>query len=241
MAEYRHQIIFLSSDKLVLRKSSIALILILLFAYLGYALKPRAVIYEQSKYGLSENIPKTFGKWKSDESISPVLLDPETDAVVKSIYSDTVSRTYIDDEGHRIMLAVAYGNRQTTRLKTHRQEVCYTAQGFNVTNITDSSISILGKRIPTTRMLASKSKRIEPVIYWFTMGDSAVQGHIQRLMVQLEYAMSGEITDGYLVRVSSNLDNDKNTYLIYDKFLNELFASMPATFTKRLIGIRENN
>lgn len=218
------------------RKTLVVVILLLLAAVMGNLLKPKAAIYEQSKFGLSENIPQSFGSWSVDNSVVPVVLDPSTAEAVQAIYSDTLSRTYVHADGTRIMLSIAYGNRQTTKLKTHRQEVCYGSQGFTISKLTHTKENIRGVEIPATRLIATKGYRSEPLIYWFTMGDSVVQGHIERLLVQLKYAVSGEIPEGYLVRVSSISDDAGSAYSNQLKFLNELFAETPNLMVGRLIG-----
>lgn len=218
------------------KKTFTVLTLLLLAAVMGNLLKPKAVIYDQSKFGLSENIPQSFGGWSVDNSVVPVVLDPSTAEAVTAIYSDTLSRTYVHADGTRIMLSIAYGNQQTTKLKTHRQEVCYGAQGFTISSLTHTNENILGVEIPATRLIAIKGSRSEPLIYWFTMGDSVVQGHIERLLVQLKYAVSGEIPEGYLVRVSSISEDAGAAYSNQLKFLNELLAETPNFMVGRLIG-----
>jgi EpsI family protein len=218
------------------KKTFAVLILLLLAAAMGNLLKPKAVIYEQNKFGLSENIPQSFGGWSVDTSVIPVVLDPSTAEAVTAIYSDTLSRTYVHTDGTRIMLSIAYGNQQTTKLKTHRQEVCYGSQGFTISELTHNKEKIRGVEIPATRLIATKGSRTEPLIYWFTMGDSVVQGHIERLFVQLKYAVSGEIPEGYLVRVSSISEDAGAAYSKQLEFLNELFAETPTFMVRRLIG-----
>ena len=223
-----------------MKRPMLILALMILSAALGHGLKPSPVKHDPIKFSLIENIPKHFGKWYVDESEVPVALDPATQEAVATVYSETVSRSYTDGSGNRMMLAVAYGNRQTTRLKTHRQEVCYSSQGFSISNIEQVPINILGSEIPATRLVAEKGERVEPMTYWFTMGDQVVQGHIQRFLVQLSYAVTGEIPDGYLVRVSSISRNGRDAYPSQDQFVNELLAAMPSALVERLIGSRKD-
>jgi EpsI family protein len=57
------------------------------------------------------------------------------------------------------------------------------------------------------RLFTSKGSREEPLTYWFTVGDRAVQGWNARL-VELSYTLTGQIPDGLLFRVSS-IDADQ--------------------------------
>src|SRR6185369_6497094 len=119
------------------------------------------------------------------------------------LYGQVVARTYVNSQGERMMLTVAYGGDQSDALKAHRQEVCYRAQGFDVSRIESARVKAAGRDVPVTRMFAVRGERAEPVTYWFTMGDRVVRGRLERLRVQVESGLAGRIPDGMLVRVSS--------------------------------------
>src|SRR5205814_1223827 len=105
--------------------------------------------------------------------------------------------------GERVMLTIAHGGDQSDALKAHRQEICYAAQGFEIHGLEHGNAAIAGRVIPVTRFVGIERDRVEPVTYWFTMGDRVVLGRAQRLRVQLASGLAGRIPDGMLVRVSS--------------------------------------
>src|SRR5258708_10586048 len=78
---------------------------------------------------LDSMVPPAFGDWSIDPAIVPVAPPPEAQAKLERIYSQTVSRTYVNSGGEHMMLTVAYGGDQNDALKAHRPEVCYTARG----------------------------------------------------------------------------------------------------------------
>jgi hypothetical protein len=82
----------------------------LLAALGGVMLKPTNLIADQKPtINLETMIPKQFSEWKIDESIIPLQADPERKALLNKLYNQTLSRTYINQRGDRVMLAIAYG------------------------------------------------------------------------------------------------------------------------------------
>ena len=97
------------------------------------ALTPtKKIADQQEKIDLEIMIPTRFGDWRIDKSIIPLQVDAETQAMLDKIYNQTLSRTYVNSLGERIMLSVAYGGDQSDNLAVHKPEVCYYAQGFEV-------------------------------------------------------------------------------------------------------------
>jgi exosortase B len=185
---------------------------------------------------LESMVPKAFGDWSIDPTIVPIAPTADVQAKLDRIYNQTVSRTYVNAAGDYIMLTVAYGGDQSDALKAHRQEVCYTAQGFAIHDLHAGSVAAQGKSIPVTRMLAVRDDRSEPVTYWFTMGDRVVRGRFERLAMQLREGFAGRIPDGMLVRVSSISTDPAKAYAAQQAFVAELLAAMPAADRVRLAG-----
>jgi len=181
-------------------------------------------------------VPEAFGDWSIDPSIVPVAPTADVKSKLERIYNQTVSRTYVNSAGEYMMLTVAYGGDQSDALKAHRQEVCYTAQGFTIHGLHSDSLAVQGNRIPVTRMLAVRDDRSEPVTYWFTMGDRVVRGRAERLAMQLREGFRGRIPDGMLVRVSSISGDTGAAYGAQQAFIAQLLAAMPAEQRVRLAG-----
>jgi len=135
-----------------------------------------------------------------------------------------------------MMVTVAYGGDQSDALKAHRQEVCYTAQGFTVHDLHGGELATKGGSIPVTRMVAVREERIEPVTYWFTMGDRVVRGRVERLTMQLREGFAGRIPDGMLVRVSSISADAPAAFAAQQAFVTQLLSAMPADHRARVAG-----
>jgi EpsI family protein len=185
---------------------------------------------------LESMVPQAFGDWSIDPTIVPIAPTADVQAKLDRIYSQTVSRTYVNSAGEHMMLTVAYGGDQSDALKAHRQEVCYTAQGFSISDLHHDALAVQGGAIPVTRMLAVRDERSEPVTYWFTMGDRVVRGRVERLATQLREGFAGRIPDGMLVRVSSISPDAPSAYAAQQSFIAALLAAMPSTDRARLAG-----
>ena len=129
---------------------------------------------------LETMIPKQFGEWREEPQRIVQVVDPQTQELLDKLYSETLSRTYVNASGYRIMLSLAYGSDQRGALQAHKPEVCYPAQGFTLHRSEASQLATPFGAIPAQRLFTSKGPREEPVTYWFTMGDSAVGGVTRR-------------------------------------------------------------
>jgi EpsI family protein len=188
------------------------------------------------KIQLERMVPAAFGAWKVDPNVVQVAPSTDVQTSLNKLYDQIVSRTYVNNRGERIMLTIAYGGNQNDSLKAHRQEVCYSSQGFKISHLVQTTLEIGNSAIPVTRMLAVQGNRSEPVTYWFTMGDRVVLGRFERLMVQLKYGLSGEIPDGMLVRVSNLAAEPEVAYRAHLDFVHELIASMKKEDAGHLLG-----
>jgi EpsI family protein len=218
-------------------RTIVLLVMMLGASFASIALTPTKRLSDSTqRIDLESVIPLAFADWKHDPSVTPIKPTPEQKETIDQIYDQIVTRTYIDSQGRRVMLSVAYGSAQTRSMRAHRQEVCYAAQGFQINQLQDSILNISGVQVPVTRMVAVQGGRIEPVTYWFTMGDSLVRSYVDRQIAQLKYAFSGFIPDGYLFRVSTiGLDVD-DAYVSQLEFSSQFMNAVTPELRKKLLG-----
>lgn len=191
---------------------------------------------EQAKIDLESVFPRQFGQWRVDDQTPTLLVSPDQQALLNRIYNQTLSRTYVNDRGDRIMLAVAYGGDQSDGTRAHRPEVCYPAQGFEILSDSLGTVSVGTHRIPARRLVAKLGSRIEPITYWVTVGDHIALSGTQQKLAQLTFTMRGLIPDGMLVRVST-IDSDYGrAYAQQQAFLDELAAALPDAHRDRILG-----
>lgn len=185
---------------------------------------------------LETAVPRSFDEWTIDPSVVPIPPSPDQAAAISQIYDEVLSRTYVDPAGRRVMLSITYGSRQNQQMRAHRQEVCYRAQGFKVTELVRLGLPVAGRSVPSARMVATSGSRVEPVTYWFTMGDYAAMSYLDRELVQLRYALQGLIPDGYLVRVSDLSADPARSFETHLRFANALMEALQPELRERLTG-----
>ncbi|MDP2822674.1 MAG: EpsI family protein, partial [Sulfuritalea sp.] len=186
---------------------------------------------------LEAMVPKQFVGWREDPQAVSRVVNPQTKELLDKLYKQILTRTYVNAEGYRIMLTIAYGDDQRGDLQAHKPEVCYPAQGFTLQSLTSAVLTTQYGSIPATRLLATMGPRNEPVTYWFTVGDSAIQSALQKRIVEFRYGLTGQIPDGMLFRVSSIDGNQARAYGYQEQFVAQLLESVSPTDRIRLSGL----
>lgn len=207
-------------------------------AGLALALTPRVKMADQGpKISLEAMIPKQFGEWKLDETIAPLVVSPDVEAQLNSIYSQTLSRNYINSKGERVMLSIAYGDNQSRSMSVvHRPEVCYATQGFQIGGMSKDFINTGGTKLPVMKLVATQGQRIEPITYWIMMGDSVVRGNLELGFARLKYGLTGKIPSGILIRVSTISANESRSYRTQEQFVRDMLGAVPTQYRKVLRG-----
>jgi EpsI family protein len=201
------------------------------------ALTPKQhVASASSQFSLEAMVPKRFGGWTVDDTIVPLKPDPEQQTVLEKIYDQTLSRTYVNAQGERVMLSIAYGGDQSKALQLHLPEVCYVAQGFQMLDERSDALATGFGKLPVKRLVARQGQRNEPITYWITIGDRAVMSGIQQKLQRMAYGLSGKIPDGMLVRVSTIQASETEAFRLQDRFVADMLGVMAPKDRVRLLG-----
>ena len=218
-------------------RNLLLLALMLAASGLAIAMRPTHKIADQeSRVDLERVIPRTFGPWQEEKQSSVQIVDPEQKKMLDQIYSQMLSRTYVNAKGYRIMLSLAYGNDQTRDMQVHRPEVCYVAQGFQVGGGQKIELKVNGYSIPAMQLETRLEKRIEPVTYWVRVGSEIARGNIELGLARISYGIRGQIADGLLFRVSSIDGDAASAYAEQEEFVDELIKAMPLEARPAIIG-----
>lgn len=186
---------------------------------------------------LAAIVPTEIGQWIEDRTQIAAVVNPQTEEALNKIYAQTLSRTYVNPQGDRIMLSIAYGSDQAGEdTQVHRPEFCYAAQGFTLGKYVDGGLHTADGTIPVRRMVAMQGGRIEPITYWITVGDKATLPGLGRKLAQLSYGLNGAVPDGLLFRISSINSDEKIAYEAQDDFINSLFEKLSPQQRIRLAG-----
>lgn len=192
------------------------------------------------KPDLEAIFPREFAGWRVDARASMVLPSPETQALLDSIYNQTLTRTYINARGQRIMLSVAYGGDQSDATRAHLPEVCYPAQGFQISQNFAGQLMLGGRVVPVRHLMSNQSNRYEPITYWLVVGDRVTVSRTDQKLAQFSLGLKGLIPDGMLVRVS-NIDVDMvRGHQLQAGFLQDLAVAFPATARDRVFGVLDS-
>ena len=205
----------------------LASLAILLAAVAAEAMTPRTLMAQSSaSLDLETLIPKQFGNWKAVPDVK--LVEPPGDTLSKEIYNQEIARGFVDEEGHVVMLLVAYGVSQSDRLQLHRPEICYRANGFRVSPTFGAALPFDPGRAPIrlTRLVAQREGRLEPVTYWMRIGNDVATGVLERQTLKVKYGLRGLIPDGALVRISTVGLPEKTGFAVQDRFIHDLLSSV---------------
>jgi len=203
----------------------------------GQALRPTTHLADtRPKVDLESIFPKKFGEWTLDDHMPVQLVSPDTQAVLDRIYNQTLSRTYFNRRGERIMLSVAYGGDQSDATRAHRPEVCYPAQGFQIVSSADGVLQTPTHPMRVRRLVAKAGARNEPISYWIVVGDRITLSGTEQKLAQLGYSAHGVIPDGMLVRVSSIDLDATRAYRVQEAFISEMSLAIPKQYRAQVIG-----
>lgn len=213
----------------------VAMVLVALLAQAG---KPVHKLADQrARLDLEQVVPERFGDWKLLRAGGVVLPDPSVLANLQRLYTQTLSRAYVNSRGTVIMLSIAYGDDQRATMAVHYPEVCYPAQGFQVRSNRVDALSTPHGTLPVRRLETELSRqRQEPVTYWVTIGDRISLGGFERRMIELEYGLQRVIPDGLLFRVSSVNRDTAQAFRDQDSFTRDLLGAVPAVSRQWLAG-----
>jgi EpsI family protein len=156
--------------------------------------------------------------------------------MIAALYDQTLSRTYVNAQGQRVMLSIAYGGDQSKQLQLHHPEVCYVAQGFDMLKDRRDELATGFGKLPVKRLVARQNARNEPITYWVTIGDKAVMSGLDQKLQRFMYGLSGRIPDGMLVRVSTIEADEGNAYKVQDRFVNQMLSALDPQARSRLLG-----
>lgn len=223
--------------KPLMNKHYLLAVLMLLAAYLGFAMTPTlnyVEIKEAQKF--INAIPKQFGDWQevpNNQLQVDLVPKEEGERTTDNPYDDVLMRTYVNSKGQHVQLALAYGKSMRQEVKIHRPELCYYAQGFEVKSLLSSDFGIVSAHnqpIVGKNMLAVNQNYQEAVSYWIRIGDTYSQSPWQTRFYIIKRGLVGDVVDGVLVRASVVLADNQSpekSYQLNHTFLQAFIKHVP--------------
>ncbi len=211
----------------------------LMFAGAALAVGMRPTKHMADEIGMPDLetlFPKEFAGWRVDTNVPVILPAPDVQALLDKIYNQVLARTYVNPQGQRIMLSVAYGGDQSDGTSAHRPEVCYPAQGFAISSNQAGSLQVGDRGIGVRRLMSHLGPRHEPITYWVVVGGEIVTTGIGQKLAQMRYGLRGVIADGMLVRLSSIEAEAARGHQRQESFVRDLAESLPEPARLRIFG-----
>jgi EpsI family protein len=227
-------------ESVLTRRAAIAAILMAGAAAGGQAMVPtKRMALLRGPFKLADIVPASFGTWRVDDSSASGIVNPQTEALLNKLYSQLLDRVYVDDQGHRIMLSIAYGADQADDdVQLHYPEVCYPAQGFKVSNNRTGVLDLPEGEIRVRRLDTQFADTyFEPVTYWTIIGDQQSLGGLDRKLLEIRHGLRGEIVDGLLFRVSTRDRDYEQGFKVQNGFIREIVRAMTPGARKQLVGL----
>jgi EpsI family protein len=196
----------------------------------------RQVADERARQPLDRLFPLSVGSWVADGRARGLIRPTQDHARLYGVYDQILERIYQHSDRRTIMLSVAYGSEQSVGLQVHRPEICYPGSGFEVSGLHRAVVSVDGKPLPMTRLLAARPGRREPITYWSLLGDVAQEDETAFRWRQLSFGLRGQVVDGMLVRLSSIDADTARAFACHAEFADALARATSPTQRVRIFG-----
>lgn len=204
-------------------------------AVAAFAREPRETMRRLKPGELESMIPIRIGQWNF-ETRSGLVLPPD-DPLVKSLYSDVLTRVYVSEDRPPVMLLIAYSNTQNGMLQLHRPEVCYPAGGYTLTETNTKSLELgPGIQIPARFFSAESPSRTEQVMYWTRIGSESPTSWIDQRAAVIRANLNQVIPDGILVRVSTVLPDYGSAEPVLREFASSMIRELQSNGRKLLVA-----
>jgi EpsI family protein len=202
----------------------------------AFVREPRVKVAPLKTGELERLVPNQVGQWAFESKSGLVL--PVDDPLVKSLYSDVLTRVYVADDGPPVMLLIAYSNTQNGMLQVHRPEVCYPAGGYTLSETRIVPVKLSSSlEIPARFFSAEGAARREQVLYWTRIGGETPTSWLEQRAAVVRANLKREIPDGILVRVSCALPDFSSAKPLLETFISSLVSELEPTARKLLIGL----
>ncbi len=188
---------------------------------------------------LDRLFPDAFGPWRIDPMVQVFVRAVDQHGRILGVYDRLYEQTYIDERGYRIMVSAAYiaNAFEGASLQLHRPEVCYRYSGYTVSAVRSQALSLGGRPLPVTRLLAELPGRTEPITYWVVVGREAIGDPAALRRRRIAAALQRRPADSLLMRISSIDRDPARAAEVQDRFAAGLAASLGETERARVFGL----
>ena len=208
------------------KTKNIIVIIILFSALIAAYIVPRAH-YKGTSFISRLNIPTSFANWKGKDIQNSLNLD--FDKNWNKFISEALIYEYRNKTGNRLnFIILDAGN-------FHHPNVCFTASGYEITELADTEFSIQGRSFKAHTLFTHKENESNLSFYWIIIDKNIVHSWIRQKIKQLYFSLFNRERVGLMVRIDipaeeGNLDDAKNLARQFASDLNLLLDKEKASF-----------
>lgn len=188
-----------------------------------------------SQEGFRSVTPPRVGDFRFTGEDGVVL--PIEDDLTKILYSNTRFGTYSNGIDPAIMLLVAYDRAQEYDVQIHRPESCYPAAGFHIDHRAHvQTDDILGQKSEAVFLTASRSDRVEQILYWTRIGNQFPADYAAQRIAILKSNFSGVVPDAVLIRISMISTDRAKAFTVLGGFMKNMVSEIAGTARQVYLG-----
>ena len=193
-------------------------------AGVAYARQPTERVDILGSRKLDDIVPRQIGAWQFLTNSGLVV--PTEDTLSDALYSQLLTRVYVNGSDTPVMLLIAQSAGQSGILQVHRPEFCYPAGGFDLSPISQVPLGVGGRSIPVNQLTATLPGRAEQIIYWTRVGNAMPLSWAEQRMAVAMDNLKGIIPDAVLTRMSTVDTDQEAAFARLADFAERLVASM---------------
>lgn len=153
-----------------------------------------------STVDLDAILARPLAGWRSQKPSS--VITGAADELGVTSYSQLAVRAFAGSNGSIITVLLAYGLAQNYATQLHRPELCYPASGFTLLAEKSVNLTLDGRVIPSSILVAQRGERRDSVLYWTRVGAMFPTGLWEQRFQIARGAITGGRSDELLARLS---------------------------------------
>lgn len=167
--------------------------------------------------------------------VNSLVTDSSLSKSTQYDYDKISAKSYDSPQGERVNIVMTW-SKNGIQKAGHIQQLCYSTQGFKISEIKNITLNVTNKKYIVTTFIAQKiTGEREDVIYWRKTdgklmnnitekdyGDYRLQHRILK-MKELLGRIFGDIPDNIMVRISSSGSKENKAHILFaEKYLEML-------------------
>jgi EpsI family protein len=132
---------------------------------------------------------------------------PNNDKILSALETDsTIFKEFFNKKGGFVTLYVGHYRQLEKAKMSHSPMVCFTAQGWVMSNVGHLSIDS-GIPLNCTMMIVKKGERKELVYYWYQFDKKTFSDIYEMKLALLAKRLRGESEDNLFIRLTTPIEN----------------------------------